>query len=123
MKNIIMLVLVCSLLSACNAGTEAYLHHNVEFRKAGDDCSRSEGRFSMNSNTNGERYLFQQCLDRGFSKKQLDVRRQGDTVVVDFKTNGGAQALFDITLDIDTYPRYHFLTIGENTFPIIPTGN
>ena len=122
MKIFIINMLLCLCLCACN-GPEAYLHHNLEFRKAGDDCSRSEGRFSMNSNTNGERYVFQQCLDRGFSERGLELRRQGDTVVVGFKTNGGAQALFDITLDIDTYPRYHFLTIGENTFPIRPAGN
>lgn len=123
MRTISLAVLLGCCLCACTGGTEAYLHHSLEFRKTGDDCSRNEGRFSMNSNTNGERYLFQQCLDRGFSGKQLEVSRQGDTVVVRFKANGGAQALFDLTLDIDTYPRYHFLTIGEITFPIIPAGN
>jgi hypothetical protein len=120
--RILTFILLCWLMTGCTASTQPYLHHELSFSKAGS-CAQNEGKFSMNSNTNGERYEFQQCLDAGFSKDRLLVSRKGDTVVVAFKDNGQAQALFNLTLDIDTYPRYHFLTIGETTFPIIPANN
>ena len=113
----------CFGLAACDAGTQPYLHHSLSFTKTGSDCTRNEGRFAMNANINGERYEFQQCLDADFDIKKATVARKGDTVVLSFTRNNAAQSLFQLTLDIDTYPRYHFLTIGANTFAIIPAAN
>ena len=77
----------------------------------------------MNSNLNGERLEFQACLDADFQKAQLTSFRQGDTVVLKFDRTKSQQALYNIILDVDSYPRYYFLSIDGNTFPIVPAGN
>ncbi|MBS1621996.1 MAG: hypothetical protein JST10_03990 [Bacteroidetes bacterium] len=77
----------------------------------------------MNSNINGERYEFNKCLPENFSKDNVEFSRQGDTVVVKFEKNVNAKkSEFHVIIDIDTYPRYHFLTIDGDTFIIVPTG-
>ena len=95
----------------------------MKFEKAGNDCNAMDPAFRMNSNLNGERYEFQRCLDADFKKEQLTSMRQGDTVVLKFERKNSIQALYNITVDVDSYPRYNFLTIDDNTFPIIPAGN
>ena len=47
------------------------------------------------------------------------MERKTDTVVIRFKEEGKAKAMFALTIDVDTYPRYNFLTIGPNTYRII----
>jgi hypothetical protein len=75
----------------------------------------------MVSNVAGERYEFEKCVDANFSKDMMKVSRQGDTVLVQF-TKPGAQKMLDkITLDIDSYPRYNFITIDDETFNVIPS--
>jgi hypothetical protein len=76
----------------------------------------------MNSNINGERYEFNKCLPENFAKENVSYVRQGDTVVVHFENKPNVkQSEFHIILDIDTYPRYNFLTIDGDTFIIVPT--
>ena len=114
--------LVCitgtGLIPACES--QPYLKHKLSFEKVAADCSQMSMGFRMNSNLNGERYEFQRCLDDDFSKEKFRSERKGDTVVLIFERTAGKQALFDLTIDIDTYPRYNFLTIDGNTFPILP---
>ena len=75
----------------------------------------------MVSNVAGERYEFEKCLSANFSKDQLMVSRQGDTVMVRFETPTAQVLLYKITLDIDSYPRYNFITIDDETFNVIPS--
>jgi hypothetical protein len=75
----------------------------------------------MVSNVAGERYEFEKCLDAHFSKDMLKVSRQGDTVLVRFPKATGQTVLDKITLDIDSYPRYNFITIDDETIDVIPS--
>ena len=120
---IILTIFIFSAFNSCDVSTKPYLQHELKFTKLSDHCAARSDKFEMNSNTNGERYVFQQCLDPDFDKSTLGVERKGDTVVVQFNRSNPAQALYEIILDIDSYPRYSFLTIGDNTFTIIPAGN
>ena len=94
----------------------------IKFEKISDNCSAISQKFEMNSNINGERYEFNKCLSENFTKENLTFARQGDTVIVHFENKSGTkQSEFHIILDIDTYPRYNFLTIDDETFMIVPT--
>jgi hypothetical protein len=75
----------------------------------------------MNSNFGGERYEFEKCLPVDFNEKQVSSERRGDTVLVRFKPSAAAsRRIFKITLDIDSYPLYKFLTVDEDTYTITP---
>lgn len=105
-----------------SCGNPPYLHHKLQFKKSAEDCSEGSSKFEMNSNINGERYEFNKCLPENFAKENVTLSRQGDTVVVQFQNiQNVKQSEFHIILDIDTYPRYNFLTIDGDTFVIIPT--
>jgi len=108
--------------SSCNTGSKPYLKHKVQFEKLAGNCSNLNSKFSMVSNIAGERYEFQECLNTNYNG-ECEVQRKGDTVVVRLFKKQDLNTLYKITLDIDTYPRYNFLTIGENTFSIIPVAN
>lgn len=115
----------CLLLTSffCSCTNPPYLHHKLQVEKVSNDCSAISQKFEMNSNINGERYEFNKCLPENFSKENVSFSRQGDTVVVRFDKNENTkQSAFHIILDIDTYPRYNFLTIDGDTFIIVPTG-
>ena len=114
------LFLLTGFVMGCDASTKPYIEHELSYKKLGNDCSGQSDKFSMASNTNGERYVLQECLNIGFKKEDLLVQRKGDTVVIDFKRDGAGNALFELTIDVDTYPQYKFLTIGENTFTVVP---
>lgn len=110
--------LFCLFLVSCS-DTGPYLKHELEFKKMGDDCSGQSAKISINSNTIGQRFEFEECLDVDFSKEKMQVERKGDTVVVNFSRTNPKQSLYKMVLDINTYPRYNFLTIGDNTLQII----
>jgi len=122
MKHFIIALCLFTVLCSCDAGTKPYIQHEIKSKKISDDCSNNTGRFNMVSNTIGERYVFEQCLDADFDPSKMKVDRRGDTVVVSFDSRHPS-ALYELTVDIDTYPRYHFLTIGTTTFSIIPAAN
>jgi hypothetical protein len=118
-KISICLLLILVLVSCKNPH---YLHHKLQFEKVADNCSNVSSKFEMNSNINGERYEFNKCLPGNFTKENVSFSRQGDTVVVHFDNNKNMKrSEFHIILDIDTYPRYNFLTIDGDTFIIVPT--
>ena len=105
--------------------TKPFIKHELDYKKISDECSGKDPMIKMNSNLNGERYEFEECLDYDFDGKKISVARRGDTVVVSFSKaqQKKARVLFSITLDIDSYPRYNYMTISDNTFPITPAGN
>ena len=105
--------------------TKPFIKHELDYKKISDGCSGKDPMIKMNSNLNGERYEFEECLDYDFDGKKISVARRGDTVVVSFSKaqQKKARVLFSITLDIDSYPRYNYMTISDNTFPITPAGN
>ena len=122
MKSI--LIFFVSLISI-SCKTKPFLKHELDYKKISEVCTGKDPMIKMNSNLNGERYEFQECLNDDFDGKNIAVDRKGDTVVVSFRKSQGkkAKALFSITLDIDSYPRYNFMTISDNTFAVTPAGN
>lgn len=108
-------------LVACGRGP--FVEHKATFEKVADDCSQRQSYFRLNSNFGGERYEFEKCLPGDFSKDQLVSERRGDTVVISFTNlfSGQQNVVYQVTLDIDSYPRYNFLTIDEDTYTIVPS--
>ena len=75
----------------------------------------------MVSNVAGERYEFEKCLGANFTKEMINIARQGDTVIVQFPKPERQPVLYKITLDIDSYPKYNFITVDGETFNLIPS--
>ncbi|UEG49345.1 hypothetical protein LK994_11950 [Ferruginibacter lapsinanis] len=76
----------------------------------------------MTSNINGERFEFYYCLPDNFTEKDFTVIRRGDSLITnlsDIKI-GDKTTLYKLTLDIDTYPKYSFIKLGENVVGITP---
>lgn len=122
MKKIMIAGLVISALFACNR--EAYVEHKATLEKKADDCTGLQPSFHLNSNFGGERYEFQKCLPADFNKSMITSERHGDTVLVRFTPPAGnktSSALYQVTLDIDSYPKYTFLTIDDETYTVIPS--
>jgi len=118
-------MIVASLLffAALSCKTKPYLKHELAFQKISDSCNTMDKSLSMNSNIMGERIEFQECLDIDFSKEQFHSIRNEDTVILQFKRNKTGQALYKIVVDIDSYPKYSFITIDGETFPVTSAGN
>ena len=115
-KTIISLLLIIAI--GCNR--KPFVAHTLKFEKISDNCENLKPSFRMVSNVAGERYEFEKCLAGNFSKDQMGVSRQGDTVVVRFQKASTGNVLYKITLDIDSYPRYNFITVDGETFNVIP---
>ena len=126
MKNrvkYIIVVFACILMIACTSETKPYFKHSLhKYEKLNDGCANMDPKFSMVSNIIGERYTFQKCLPASYKGSYL-AERKGDSVIIAFEKQDGPTALFNIILDINTQPRYNYLTIDGNTFQIVPAGN
>lgn len=120
MNKIFFLLLL--VFFACNR--KPFVEHKLKYEKVADDCKERQSYFRLNSNFGGERYEFEKCLPAGFSDKDMSTERKGDTVVVKFNTPAaGSTVVYHVTLDIDSYPRYNFLTIDDETYSITGTNN
>jgi len=111
-------VLLIVLVAACKS--KPFVKHELKFEKAADNCSGPDPGFKMNSNLNGERYEFQRCLDADFTKDQLTSVQRGDTVELKFERKNPKQALYNLTVDVDAYPRYNILIIDGTAIEIRP---
>ncbi|MCG2615673.1 hypothetical protein LZZ85_15335 [Terrimonas sp. NA20] len=119
MKNLLAAVLSASvLLTACDR--QPYVEHKVSLEKKADDCAGVQLAFRLNSNFGGERYEFEKCLPATYDKSLIISERRGDTVVVKFGLPGKPyeSARYTVALDIDSYPRYDYITIDDETYPI-----
>lgn len=123
MKNLTF-ILCCLLMTVNACERKPYVEHKLKFEKVADDCKDKQSYFRMVSNFGGERYEFETCLPADFNKDQLVSSRKGDTVLISFETRPASDGrVFHLTLDIDSYPRYHYLTIGDDTYSITSTEN
>lgn len=113
------MILPLFVMTACNR--KSFVDHKLKFEKISDNCENLKPSFRMVSNIAGERYEFEKCLEASFSKDQMKVSRQGDTVLVQFQKSAQQKVLYKIILDIDSYPRYNFITVDEETFNVIPS--
>ena len=109
------------LLAIFSCNRKPFVDHKLKFEKISDNCENLKPSFRMVSNVAGERYEFEKCLDANFTKEMMNVSRQGDTVLVQFPKPTGQTVLDKITLDIDSYPRYNFITIDGETISVIPS--
>lgn len=117
MNKIVVLFVIVATVVACNR--QPFVKHKLEFQKVADNCSEQQSYFRLNSNFGGERYEFEKCLPADFKEEQMATSRQGDTVVVSFPprpATGGV--VYHITVDIDSYPKYNFLTVDDVTYVI-----
>lgn len=115
MKYIFLLLLIA--LVSCS---DAFIKHELTYTKAGA-CSGMQPNIGMLSNTNGERYEFEACLDDDFSGTSYKVDRKGDSILVNFpKTAGKNQSLYKLTLNIDAKPAYHFIVIDGREVKVVP---
>ena len=117
----LLMLMVSIYMMSCQR--KPFVEHKLKFEKVSDDCKEQQSYFRMNSNFGGERYEFEKCLPEDFTDGQLTTERRGDTVLVSFKKASGDQTnkVYHITLDIDSYPLYHFVTIDEDTYFISAT--
>jgi hypothetical protein len=106
------------LLFSCNDGD--FINHTLVAEKAGD-CASATGEFKMVSNTSGQRYTFDLCLDAAFNVKNYSVMRNADTIMVIFPQvkSGDASALYKLTLDVDAKPRYNFIKLGDKLIAVV----
>ena len=106
------------ILAACNR--KPYVDHKLAYEKVADNCKEQQSYFRLTSNFGGERYEFEKCLPSTFTNAGITSERKGDTVFVNFiqPSGSGPNAVFHITLDIDSYPKYGFLTIDGDTYTI-----
>ena len=116
MMNKLIVFLLLIIMIACNR--KPFVNHKLKLEKVSEDCRELQNFFRLNSNIGGERYEFEKCLPAGFSEDHLTSERKGDTVVVNFnKTSSGQKnVVYKVTLDIDSYPLYSFLTIDGETY-------
>lgn len=109
------------IVALSNCERKPFVNHKLKLEPKGD-CSAATQGFRMVSNVAGERYEFDKCLPADYDKKKMVVERKGDTVAVSFTDAGNASTrAYQVTLDIDSYPRYNFLTIDNDTYTIVPS--
>ena len=113
-------IFLLSLLVTISCNRKPFVNHKLKFEKISDNCENLKPSFRMVSNVAGERFEFEKCLDANFTKDLIKVSRQRDTVLVRFPKASIQPILNKITLDIDSYPRYNFITIDDETFNVIP---
>jgi hypothetical protein len=118
-KTLITLSVALFVFISCDR--KPFVEHKLKFEKASNGCNITPQSFKMTSNFGGERYQFDRCLSAGFTEAQMTTTRKGDTVVVKFEKPGETNptAIFNITLDIDSYPKYNYITIDEDTYAIV----
>lgn len=115
------LLAVLMIISITGCKTKPFVKHELEFEKIADNCNSVSTDFKMNSNLNGERFEFQRCLDANFKKGQVTSYQPDDTTVeVKFERNNSKQALYNLTIDIDAYPRYSLLILDGDTIHMKP---
>ena len=116
MKKILAIIFIATF---CSCSRTPFVEHKIDLEKKSEDCSGISTAFKMESNFGGERFEFEKCLPIDYSKQKIVSERKGDTVVVKFTEIASAsKATYRCTLDIDSYPAYHFITIDDDTYVI-----
>lgn len=123
MNKIIISLVVTIAIMTVSCHRKPFVEHKLKYDKVSDNCSEQQSYFRMISNFGGERYEFEKCLPADFKPDQFSAVRKGDTVLVSFvkPAEGKPKAAFHITLDIDSYPSYSFITIDDDTYIVAPT--
>ena len=112
------IIVISLLMLACDVSTKPYLKHEVELSYATGSCNEKTA-MRVETNIIGERYHFQDCLQPGFSAKEVQVQRRGDTVAILYGRQSNTGQLVNFIVAIQTHPRYHFININGQTFPVV----
>ncbi len=114
MKRMYSIVFSTALfLHACEE--EPYVKHEMAVEKMGP-CNKDVSSVKMESNINGERYVFEECLPENFDGKSYSVLRKGDSLFVSFpQAQQTKTALFKLTLDVTANPVYKCIKLGDRT--------
>ena len=120
MSKIIPVVLLLTTACILSCDRKPFVEHKLKFEKVSEDCKDQQSYFRLNANFGGERYEFEKCLPADFKDEHITTERKGDTVLVNFKTasNDPGNKVYHITLDIDSYPRYQFISIDDEVYTI-----
>src|SRR5204862_1438618 len=100
MNRLIIFLWILFINISCNR--KPFVDHKLKFEKISENCDNLKPSFRMVSNVAGERFEFEKCLATDFSKDQMKVSRQDDTVLVEFQKPAAKKVLYKITLDIDS---------------------
>jgi hypothetical protein len=124
-KLIVLLVIVSGVLLITSCSRKPFVSHKLELEKVADSCSQIQNYFRLSSNIAGDRFEFEKCLPAAFDNDHISTERKGDTVVVIFNRPAPDQkdVVFTVTLDIDSYPQYNFLTMDGDTYAIAHAKN
>ena len=115
MKYLIAIVFIV-IFQSCSS---SFINHEMKAERIGA-CIAEKKQVTMNSNINGERYVFEYCLGDSFDGKDYKVERKGDTLLVSFPKVSERNSLYKLTLDIDAKPPYHYILLGDNMLEIAP---
>ncbi len=111
MRTIITALIVLVLYSSCKE--DIYVKHEMAISKKGA-CGGENTSVKMESNINGERYVFEECLPEDFNGKTYELVRRNDSLFVSFPQKPSAKtALFTITLDVQANPVYKCIQLGD----------
>ena len=113
------------ILSLCFFGCDRkpFVEHKIKSEKLNETCAGLSPSFRITANFGGERFEFDKCLPADFNDDQVTSSRKGDTVLINFPKSTGKSAGFRITLDIDSYPNYHVVTVDDESYNISVKGN
>lgn len=117
--KIIAFIAVVALLASCEA--KPYINSELKSEKLGN-CSQEAIQYKVTANADGERYEFESCLPADFNDKNYSVVRQGsDTLIVSFPQKGAT--LYKVTLDINAYPKYHYVLLDGKMLEVNADSN
>ncbi len=116
MKNIFAAML---LVMASGCTEEPHLKYNLSYDRTADECSSGIWNYKLTSNTNGERFEFNQCLPQEY-KGEFTVIRRADTLVVSFPPDTARipGALYKMVLDVDAWPKYSHIYLGSQLLQV-----
>jgi hypothetical protein len=113
--KIALVIIAIVFFSSCE--NKPFINATLKATKTGD-CTEQLTPTEMNKNINGERYEFECCLPDNFDEKNFTVIRQGDTLLFNTTGTSTKTTLYKLTLDIDAYPQYRFIKLGDQILDI-----
>jgi hypothetical protein len=122
MKTAFAFLGIMILMASCTS-SGSFINHTLTIEKIGA-CTGQAPQFSMSSNTSGERYEFNYCLNDNYNTDSASMERIGDTLILNFNDKeNSTKALYKLTLDVDANPGYHFIKLGGQVLTVVTSSN